>query len=256
MVSKPLTELFEQLQLPAGRIVLLHVRLKGLLEAAGGSYKAIEYGDLSADLIEVFRELYVPSGILVPTFSYSFTQTAIYDRTRTPGEVGRFGEEIRKAYPHSFRSMNPVFSVIDCDSLFDKNGLDEGSAFGVDSLWERLDKRGHISVNVNLQEPIVSTYLHFLEYAEQVPYRYEKMFAGRVSEDGLHWNDVFYEYHVRDLETDTTWRREKIAKFLIAEGVFHDVKQQGVTLRWFDSLILGPLVKSALQSDPYFFIKD
>jgi hypothetical protein len=101
-------------------------------------------------------ELYSPLGILVPAFTYSFTKTGIYDRANTPSEVGRFGEEIRLAFPPAQRTMNPVFSVIDCHSILKSDELSEDTAFGRHSLWNHLNEIGHICVNVNLQVPLIN----------------------------------------------------------------------------------------------------
>lgn len=256
---KPLADLLKPLGLPQGSILVLHVRLKGLLESnreITQSFKSIDYRKLSTDLLAVLNDLYKPQGILVPTFTYSFTKTGIYDRTSTPGEVGRFGEEIRQSFPAKTRTLNPVFSLVDCDHILDGLLISEASAFGPDSLWQRLGEIGHTCVNLNLPQPIITTYLHYLEAQHAVPYRYPKMFTGRISADGHGWHDVNYEYYVRDLDRDTRWRREKIAAFLKAHGVLQDSGTGQVPLRWFHSSGMDEVLGRALRQDPEFLISD
>jgi aminoglycoside N3'-acetyltransferase len=246
------------LELPPRRILVIHVRLKDLVNPAeiACTDKAPDYTALSLDLITTLKELYSPLGILVPTFTYSFTKTGIYDRTNTPSEVGRFGEEIRLAFAPAQRTINPVFSVIDCHSIMNNDEISEDTAFGRHSLWENLNTIGHICLNINLQVPLISTHLHFLEAHHQVPYRYPKTFHGRVSTDGSDWTDVSYEYYMRDLDRDTRWRRDKIAAFLKSHNVLHDNSYGDILLRWFDSTQMSPVIGAALRNDLEFLISD
>ena len=253
-----LLQKLQGLKLPQDPLVVAHVRLKDLVHPAelGDADQGIDYAALSLELIAALDELYSPLGILVPAFTYSFTKTGIYDRAHTPSEVGRFGEEIRLAFPPAQRTMNPVFSVIDCHSILKSDELSEDTAFGRHSLWNHLNEIGHICVNVNLQVPLISTHLHFLEARQQVPYRYPKTFQGRVSTDGSDWTEMSYEYYVRDLDRDTRWRRGKIASFLKSHDVLHDHSRGDILLRWFDSIQMAPVLEAALRKDPEFFVSD
>lgn len=253
-----LAGLLGPLALPQGSILVLHVRLKGLLQASSGSNQnsiSIDYRKLSTDLMAVLNDLYQPQGILVPTFTYSFTKTGIYDRTSTPGEVGRFGEEIRLSYPARARTMNPVFNFIDCDDILKSRERCEYTAFGRDSVWRHLMDSGHICLNINVPE-LFGTYLHYLEAHQAVPYRYPKLFPGRVSADGHSWKAVNYEYYVRDMDRDTRWHRDKIATFLNAHGVLHDFGTVQAPLRWFHSTNMDEVLGRALRHDPEFLISD
>ena len=255
---EPLADLLKPLGLPQGSILVLHVRLKGLLESnreITQSFKSIDYRKLSTDLLAVLNDLYKPQGILVPTFTYSFTKTGIYDRTSTPGEVGRFGEEIRQIFPVKARTLDPVFNFIDCDGILKNRERSEYTAFGKDSLWYSLMEWGHVCLNINVPE-LFGTYIHYLEAFHAVPYRYPKIFAGRISADGHSWQDVNYEYYVRDLDRDTRWRREKIAAFLKAHGVLQDSGTGQVPLRWFHSSGMDEILGRALRQDPEFLISD
>ena len=195
-------------------------------------------------------------GILVPTFTYSFTKTGIYLRTNTPSEVGRFGEETRLAFDTAQRTMNPVFSVIDCHLVMNSNEISQGTAFARHSLWEDLNNIGHICLYIKLQVPPISTHLHFIEARHQVPCRSPKTFQGRVSTDGPEWTNESYEYYVRDLERDTRWRRDKIAAYLKSHAVLHDNFYGDILMRWFDSAQMTPVIGAALRYDPEFFISD
>lgn len=149
--------------------------------------------------------------------------------------------------------MNPMFSVIDCHSIMNNDEIPQDTAFARYSLWENLNNTGHICLNIYLQVPPISTYLHFLEARHQVPYRYPKTFQGRVSTNGPDWTDVSYEYYMLDLDHDTRWRREKIAAFLKSHDVLHDISCGDILLRWFDSTRMTPIIGVALRKELEFF---
>ena len=152
--------------------------------------------------------------------------------------------------------MNPMFSVIDCHSIMNNDEISQDTAFARHSLWENLNNTGNICLNINLQMPPISTYLHFLEARHQVPYRYPKTFQGRVSTDGPDWTDVSYEYYMLDLDRDTRWRRDKIAAFLKSHDVLHDNSYGDILLRWFDSTQMTPVIGAGFRNDPEFFISN
>jgi aminoglycoside 3-N-acetyltransferase len=252
-----LLQKLQGLKIPRHRLVIVHVRLKDLVDPAelGDTGQPVDYKKLSLELIAALKELYSPLGILVPSFTYSFTKTGIYDRANTPGEVGRFGEEVRLAFPLTQRTMNPVFSFIDCfDTVPDKMRI-ESAAFDDGSIWAWLTEVSHLCLNINVPA-LFGTYLHYLEARQQVPYRYSKTFKGRVSADGSGWTEMSYEYYVRDLDRDTLWRREKIASFLKSHDVLHDHPRGNILLRWFDSTHVAPVLEAALRKDPEFFVSD
>jgi aminoglycoside N3'-acetyltransferase len=81
---------------PEGEILVLHVRLRELF----GNRSSLlgphvdTYSDAARGLIALIREHLKPSAMLVPSFTYSFTKTGVFDRANTIGEVGRFGNSL------------------------------------------------------------------------------------------------------------------------------------------------------------------
>ena len=133
--------------------------------------------------------------------------------------------------------------------------ISQDTAFARHSLWDNLNSTGYICLNINLQVPLVSTNLQFLEARHQVPYRYPKTFQGRVSTDGSDWTNVQYEYYVRDLDHDTYWRRDKLAAFPKSHDGLHDNSCGDILLRWFDSTQMTPVTGAALRKDPEFLFQ-
>jgi aminoglycoside 3-N-acetyltransferase len=241
-------ELIKSLNLPVNEILFLHVRLKGLS-------KVLSYADQTKIIIESLYEFYNPKTILIPTFTYSFTNTGVYDRVNTPSEVGRFGEEARKLFPPEFRTKNPVFSVLDTNRFFEKFNLDETSAFGKNSLFDMLNKQGHVIININL-ENIILTFLHHIEEKNCVYYRFHKVFNGSISTDGVNYEQIAFNYFVRKLNLDTMRRYNKVEKYLVETKSLFSSEFKGIKVRWIHSEKLFNDISKKIENDPEFTITD
>lgn len=237
----------ERLNLPKNEILFLHVKLKGISDE-------ISYKKVSKQIIEILGNLYSPKTILVPTFTYSYTKTGVYNRVNSPSEVGRFGEEIRNQFNPSHRTLNPVFSVIDSENYFSKSKLKEESAFGKGSLLHLLHDLGHVVVNINLDE-FMSTYLHFLEYHHQVPYRFIKEFPGEVKISDEETKSINYKYYVRYLDQQTTWDREKIKNTLLEKGGLELINLNNLEVTWSHSKNMEQILGEELETDKNYLLR-
>lgn len=127
-----------------------------------------------------FRAVLGTTGTLVvPTFTYSFCRNEEFDPRSTPSNCGLFAEWVRKR-PEAVRSEDPIFSVaaigMKAEELMRNVSLE---CFGPDSFWGRLLAANGIICNLNVFEA-GSTFFHFVERQLNVPYRYDKMFAGML----------------------------------------------------------------------------
>ncbi|MFV9482464.1 AAC(3) family N-acetyltransferase [Christiangramia sp. ASW11-125] len=246
MIEAELENFIKQIDLPKNQILFLHVRLKGIAND-------LSYDILSKKIISLFEDLYSPKTILVPTFTYAYTKTGVYNKMESPAEVGRFSEEIRKMYDWECRTNNPVFNVIDTKKYFTKYNLKEETAFGDDSLMHLLHEMGHIVINLNV-ENFISTYLHFLEYHYNVPYRYIKSFPGEVILSTENTKQVNYKYHVRDLDADTSWDRNMIKETLADANGLRVYNSGGIELSWIDSEKMESILGKKLTRDKNFLL--
>ncbi len=192
-------------KIPSNSKIVVYVKLKGLIDSKD------EYKIQALRLLNMIRDFLQPSEIYVPTFTYGFTKKNFFDVKDTSSEVGRFSEEIRNIYASKhYRTLDPVFSVVETENGSFRNHIFNNNSFGPSSIWEYLNQHPHYIVNINLNLPIISTELHYLEYKIKVPYRYMKNFKGVVRGwDNIN-HEFEYNYYVRDLELNPQWNREKI----------------------------------------------
>lgn len=247
------SNILSKLRIPEDQILFIHARLKGLRQKTDildHSYEAI-----SKTLLDAFVKEFQPKTVLVPTFTYSFTSSGIYHRTFSKSEVGRFSEEVRQKFS-TYRTPDPVFSVVDISShLSEKDNIDYTKAFGSGTLYDYLDEEDAMIINFDLPKPIISTQLHHIEKINEVPYRFDKTFKGVIYNDENNYNEIEYDYFVRDLDRDPEWDRKKIRKKLSDEEVLQVVERDGIELTCISAQDKREIISKEVSKDPEFLIE-
>ena len=245
MQKNSIKEIIKSLNLPQNEILFLHVALKGLGE--------LPYNELSKQIVGYLEEFYKPKTILIPTYTYSFTQTPVFNRNLSASQVGRFGEEIRLLYGSKHRTSNPVFSVIDKNKVFvDTLPEDIHSAFAFGSLFYTLALEGYIMINLNLDK-LLPAHLHYIEWYKKVPYRYSKIFNGEVFNGET--IKVNYNYFVRNLDQNSAWDRSRIQNYLESKAVVKNSSIKNCNLLWMHSKDMDRELNKVLDSNPLFLLK-
>lgn len=140
-----------------------------------------------------------PSGTLViPTFSYSFTKGEPFDTRRTPSAVGMVSDRFR-TLPGVLRSADPIFSFAARGKLAEELcGITGRECFGEGSVFAMLHRVNAQIVNLGCSMTRGGTFVHYVEVAHGVQYRYKKEFSGTTISEGRSREDSVI-YHVRDL---------------------------------------------------------
>jgi len=244
MISSEIRHLTESI--PKQSVVVLHVGLRGIYENSRGyTYDALT-------LLDEIRKQLEPRAIYVPTFTYTFTKSKVFDVRGSLAEVGRFSEEIRSNSELGVkRNLDPVFSVIETEGDALRYNELITNAFGANTIWNSLDNESHYILNVNLPVSIVATQLHYLEYINNVPYRYLKTFEGCIFDYDGEKHHVNYDYFVRDLSKDTKWNRDKIADLARLNGALVETSM----IRSFDWQALKRLLINEMTRDLSYLIR-
>ena len=145
--------------------------------------------DVNELLYSAMREVIGPEGtMLLPAFSFSFNRNEDFEAQATPSIQGAWSSSLEfieyfRRLPGVVRSVDPILSVA---------GLGPGAkklltrlpnaSYGKDCLHERLLESGGkiCGIGVGLGE---APFLHYVEEAVGVPYRYKKLFTGRIVHD-------------------------------------------------------------------------
>jgi aminoglycoside 3-N-acetyltransferase len=158
-----------------------------------------------------------PSGTLViPTFSYSFTKNETFDVLGTPSAVGIVSEHFRTLHG-VLRSSDPIFSfacrgpraqeiceirIVEC--------------FGPKSVFAALHRWNAYIVDLGCSMTHGGTFIHYVETAYGVDYRYRKEFSGTVILSNGMKSMCSVIYNVRDLtrrsEADLRRLQERLTR--------------------------------------------
>jgi aminoglycoside 3-N-acetyltransferase len=246
-------------------------KIRGQLEAAFG---AIESAPLivHSDLVRIG---FVPKGrsleqqlgdwlamildacggrtLLFPTFNYDFARSGCYRPESDPGQVGALNEYVRQQVPHQ-RTLTPIFNFAVLNRAEfplepSANAFDDASAFG----RVRLAGGGVVLLGAG---PDANTFIHHVEEAAGVPYRYLKSFPGRI-EVGGEQRPVVLLYRVRPAAAGTVeydWQR--LANDLRSRQVLRGFPLGNARLEFYRAQELYDYWIERLSSDEHFLLTD
>ena len=147
-----------------------------------------------------------PAGpLIVPTYTYSFSNGQSFDPGATASKMGLFAEWVRR-HPDSLRSVDPCFSVAAIGPLAQElcTGLPPNS-FAPDSTFGRFLALDGTLLNLNHPG---CTLLHHVERELRVPYRFDKAFEGELVTGGhserRRW-EIFVRYLSDPLLAHDPW---------------------------------------------------
>lgn len=142
-------------------------------------------------LLDAFKELKVKT-LLVPTFTYSFSNYKDYDVTASRTTMGALNEYMRKQ-PDAVRSIDPQmsFAVLGENKELVKNiGKD---CIGKDSTFDKLHHTPDakfLFFGTRIEQCF--THQHYVEKVLNVPYRYDMEFTGTIKDiDGKSYTDTY-----------------------------------------------------------------
>lgn len=132
--------------------------------------------------LDNFLDVIGNGSLIVPTFTYSFgndQSEKVFNVNETSGVGGLLSEFVRNDNA-SFRTDDPMFSVsvIGDSSSNIVDNVSSDITFGNGSIWSYLLKSNALLLNLN--QDIISTFIHYIESVNKVPYRKDMSFEGTV----------------------------------------------------------------------------
>jgi aminoglycoside 3-N-acetyltransferase len=150
-------------------------------------------------LRKVFDESYT---ILMPTFTFSFSNSRYWDCVETKSESGALTEFMRLKLPKN-RTINPFHSIC-IDGPLKEYFLNDVSysSFGQNSIFEKLLKVNAYNLSLGIEFVGGATFCHYAEEFLQVPYRFYKPFPGIVIDSNKNNVEIDFMMYVRVIEND------------------------------------------------------
>ncbi|WP_158161633.1 AAC(3) family N-acetyltransferase [Grimontia hollisae] len=172
---------FKQVGIEKGDLVFCHtnVGFLGMPEGAKNKEDALQI--ILDALIQVIGE--EEGTLVVPTFTYSFSENTDFDPENSKSNCGMFSEYV-KDLPNSIRNHDPSVSVAAIGLLAnDICGETQENTYSEKGVFGKMLRRNGKILNINFDAG--STFLHYVERALNVPYRYDKTFVGKIIINGV-----------------------------------------------------------------------
>tara|TARA_R110000824_G_scaffold41058_1_gene122511 strand:- start:477 stop:1217 length:741 start_codon:yes stop_codon:yes gene_type:complete len=213
-------------------IFSLHIDSTGLLRLG----RSVE--EIFQNFESVIQKSFIEnnSTVLIPAYSYSYTNKEVYDLKNSPSKVGYATEHMRRKNEKS-RTSDPLFSYVVLGDKISKdyNKISDCECFGDDSIIAEMYNKNAMICSIFSSWATTFTEMHFIEKRLEVKYRKDKMFNGLTRNfdgDEIETKVKFYcrdyDYGLRtnsarlgeDLEKDSVIKTINIDDKLQVKGVF------------------------------------
>jgi aminoglycoside 3-N-acetyltransferase len=151
-------------------------------------HSALTFGKVANNMkrIEVLEETYstllklkVPT-ICFPTYTFSFCNNQNFNVGSSKSQMGALNEYARTS-ENSVRSRDPLMSVAVVGQNKQLVANVSNSSIGTDSTFDRIRKLPNVKfLFLGVDLGACFTYMHYLEWEANVPYRYDRCFSGDV----------------------------------------------------------------------------
>ena len=238
-------DLFNNLGVPRGGVVMLHTSLFALGKLEGGTegfYNAL-WDHLGED-----------ATIVVPTFTYSFRRQEIFDVRHSPSakSLGIFPEYVRCKF-ETVRSGDPLFSMAAIGPMAKELMVRESNAcFGPGSIYGKLFHAGALFVGIGITYSTGFAGFMHLEKLANVFYRQDVEFHG-LSID--HQSKKFGDYAIHYARNEEVYRhastnRESIGRILEERGASKAITYGYGTHHGLSGPLWSDIVLEELATNP------
>ncbi len=180
-------------------------------------------------LIDALQDAVGKEGTLIlPTFTFEFSNRGRYDIANTKGTTGALGN-IALSRADFKRTQHPMHSFAvwgkDRDELIN---MTNRNSFGIDSPFGYCIGKHIRQIILGTDYVHAMTFIHYAEAVCNVPYRFTKSFTG-IYVDGTGKEELrTYDYAARKLEIESKEQFNKIGLVLEEAGISKRLNINGV----------------------------
>ena len=246
VTSGDLLRALERVGAPEADILFMHTELSfGMPNPELGKQGLLEA------IHQVLCELGVPT-ICVPTYTFSFCNGEAFDVQRSRSRMGALNEYLRQL-PAARRSADPLLSV----ALIGENTdlvTDLGfESIGPGSTFDKIHHaRGAKFLFLGARLSRCFTYTHYVERMRNVPYRYNRPFAGTVT-DREQSSEAMAILFVRYQGVHPT-TQTKFEDLLLARGLLKQASCGDGTISCVDEPPAYAAVCEMLEQEPCYLL--
>jgi aminoglycoside N3'-acetyltransferase len=212
--------------------------------------------EIPTRLLDAMLEAIGPSRTLImPSYTFSFVRSRVFDAANTPGETGTLSEALRK-HEGAVRTTRAIYSHVMAGPDADRfSGASPEHAWGAGSDGEKFLALDALYVTLGLPWHETCSLFHVPELTEKVPYRYFKRFQGNAILTGGEERPIQETMLVRSLDVpaDTdfapaTVAFENLPELRRSEAPF---PMQALPAR-----IIVSVSEAMIRNDPFVFVRN
>jgi len=157
--------------------------------------------------------------MIYPTFNFDFSDGNPYDIRNSPSQMGALSNyALRQS---TFRTGHPVYSFVAFGAKAQQLcGVNNRSAYGIDSPFEMLKALDAKVAILNLPDQNSMTFYHHVEQLMEVPYRFHKDFTQPYTKFDGNTSSQTYSIFVRDIDSSVCTDVNPMGDFLWESGIY------------------------------------
>ena len=193
--------------------------------------------------------------IAIPSFTFSFTKSKIFDINKTGSEVGILANWVQ-TYIDSTRTVHPIYSFVVAGKRANEIcKCTNSSCFGEDSTFALLEK---LNARIFMMGCTWNfcTQFHLYEEEKQVPYRKYKNFDGIYRQSNSKVEQISTKMYVRKLDANPINNYDEIVNELISEKLIHITTLFNINVESVNSRKFGKVCRSALNGNIFSFLEN
>ena len=225
------------------QILLVHSDARAITRVMHGELRPFSSNkEIVSNVLQHLSREFDQRSIILPSFNYDFTSTGFFDVAKDSSQVGAITEVSRKRLNWK-RNATPVFSFISSNFSLP----DDEFPFKKESVLGSLQHRGlMLLLGVGFES---LTFLHVIEQAAGIPYRYSKRFEGTVRLESGRIEQRAVEFHVRPKGLEIEYDFHKLGSSLLNEkGAWKNSEFSYVV----DAGLALEILKQKLHENPLF----
>ncbi|EAI3896839.1 aminoglycoside N(3)-acetyltransferase, partial [Campylobacter lari] len=239
-----LIEAFKKLGIKKGDILCVHTELFNF------GTPLLPRNEFLQTILDCFFEVIGEEGTLImPTFTYSFCKNEVYDKLNSPTKMGALNEYFRKQTGVK-RTNDPIFSFAIKGAKEELFLKDTTSCFGENCVYDILTKENGKLILFG-PKTIGYTFSHFIEEKAYVPYRYFKIFSGKIIDEKNKTFQKNIKYYVRKLDENSNLDIDKQVAILKNDNNFNILNFSNAYIINIDMKKYFKKTLKALKDNPY-----
>lgn len=187
--------------------------------------------------------------ILVPGFTRSFRETGVFDTAETEPELGAFSSLFFA--DAEYRTPDPLHSIL-VDGTYRFEDCAFRDTFSPNGCYGQLSRDNILYLNIGTPW-LVSTQLHYIERACDVPYVETVDIEGELTIDGATRQITQQNYSKNNYLY--FWNRRGLRNDMVETGVVDHYSLNGLNVMGFRASEMEAFLEDKIEQDPYYLVR-